>query len=202
VTAIRRCTRPAIGVLVCLLAVAVLGAPSAASGGDPKPDLQAAVFSGGGCGAFGDSLPVLVTRANIRPGEIASDVSVCLKVIGADGRDVSLTVIELVELDISCTGDERTLDRSCGGLARGELAASLVQRVGVSPCAAAPPPTDPALERRLPILRDEALTLMTRLRRGELACVRLVLVYEVTGPPAAVVSQSDRVTWRYAFNVK
>jgi hypothetical protein len=190
-----------IGVLVCLLAVALLGAPSAASGGDPKPDLQAAVFTGGDCGTFGDSLPVLVTRANIRPGEIAADVSVCLKVIGVDGRQLSLTVGELVELDVSCTGDERTLDRSCGGLARGELAASLVQQVGVAPCAATPPPSNPALERRLPTLRDSPLTVMTQLRRGDLACVRLILVYQVTGPTQAVVSQSDRVTWRYVFSV-
>jgi hypothetical protein len=202
VTAIRCGARPLVGVLVPLLVVALLGAPSAASGGgDPKPDLRAAVFTGGACGTFGDSLPLLVTRANLRPGDVAGDVSVCLKVVGDDGRQLRLTVGELVDVDASCTGDEGTLDRSCGAMGRGELAASLIQQVGVAQCSDKPPPTDPALDRRLPSLRDEALTLMSRLRRGELACVRLVLVYQVTDPTAAVVSQSDRVTWRYAFSV-
>ena len=43
--------------------------------------------------------------------------------------------------------------------------------------------------------------LMNRIRQGDLICVRLRLVYQPTGSAAEVVSQSDRVTWRYALSV-
>ena len=124
-----------------------------------------------------------------------------MKVVDNDGRQLALEVDDLVDLDVSCTGNKGTTDRNCGGMARGELATSLVQQVGVGPCAATPPSIASAFERRLPALRDNALSLMNRIRQGDLVCVRLRLLYQATGPAAEVVSQSDRMPWRYASNV-
>jgi hypothetical protein len=193
--------RPLVGVLISLALVTILGAAAVEGKGKDPPDLKVAVFVAGSCGTFGDSLPVLVTSTDLRPGGIAGDLVVCLKVVADDGRQPALTVDELVDLDVSCTGNEGATDRSCGGMDRGELAASLVQQVGVAPCSATSPAITPALERRLPALRDKAVPLMNRIRQGDLVCVRLRLVYQPTGPAAEVVSQSDRVTWRYAFSV-
>ena len=189
--------------MVSLAVATILGAAAVegSGGGQKGPDLRVAVFAGGRCGTFGDSLPVLVTSTDLRPGGVAGDVVVCSKVVGDEGRNLALKVDDLVDLDVSCTGNETTIDPSCGGMSRGELANSLVQQVGVAPCSAGPPAITAAWERRLSTLRDKALQLLNRIRPGDLVCVRLRLVYQATGPSAEIVSQSDRVTWRYGFRV-
>ena len=195
-----RRTRRALG-LLAIVAVSALIGPGVAVGSPSAPDLRVALMGAGGCGTFADSLPVLVTRPDIRPGDVAGDVTVCMKVLGSDGRKPRLQVAELVDLDAACTGDERAVDRTCGGMGQGELAASLLQQTGFGPCSVTLPPINSGLERRLTALRDDALVLASKLRVGEVACTRLQLVYRPAGLAAAIASQSDRVTWRYAFTV-
>lgn len=120
---------------------------------------------------------------------------------GDDGRLLSLSVSELVDIDSRCTNGEPAGDATCGGDQAGELSASLVQQVGLGPCPAGPPVVRPVLQRGLPALRERPLVLQERLRRGEVVCVRLRLLYENTDFAAGIVSQSDRTTWRYVFGL-
>jgi hypothetical protein len=60
--------------LVALAALVIAltgGAASIAIGADDRnaPDLKVALFNNGACGAFGDSLPDLVTASEARPGQ-------------------------------------------------------------------------------------------------------------------------------------
>ena len=191
--------------IVVLLAAALsLGAVSAVRADDDdddgKADVKVARLADGKCGKLADSLPVLVSRAGARPGEVVGDVTVCVANSGGTAR-LSLRALELVDVDPACTGAEPTRDTSCGGSRRGELSPSLLQQVGLGACPSVPPVTDPALDRRLPALQASTLILVERLRRGQVVCVRLRLRYEPPGPDAGIASQSDRSTWRYAFTV-
>lgn len=180
--------------------VALLAASSVGAERSDGPDVRVATLTDGRCGDFADSLPALIGHTGARPGNAVGDVTVCVTNAGGEGR-LSLRVVELVDVDPACTGEEATLDRTCGGGRRGELSPSLLQQVGVGECPAGPPTTTPALDRRLPALRSGPLVLVDRLRRDEIACVRLRLLYEPPDTAASVTSQTDRTTWRYAFGL-
>ncbi len=192
--------------LVAVLAAALsLGAVSAVRADDDdddgRADVKVARLADGKCGKLADSLPVLVSLAGARPGEVVGDVTVCVANSGGSAARLTLRVLELVDLDPACTGAESTRDSSCGGGRRGELSPSLLQQVGLGQCPSVPPAIDPALERRLPALQAGTLLLVERLRRSQVVCVRLRLRYEPAGSEASITSQSDRTTWRYAFTL-
>ena len=182
-------------VVVTILASSASGAPA------PKqPNVQLAPRTGSVCGAFVDELPPLMATSDVAAGTTVADVSVCIRNAGtADGR-LALGAIELSDTDPECTGDEDSVDSSCGGGAAGELSPRLVQRAGVDSMCRTAPPTDPTLDRTLAQLAASPVVLASRLMKGKQLCARLVLRYE---PDAAgtVAGQSDRTTWRYAFTL-
>ena len=186
-------------VVAAAVAVIVLGAiGTAASARDPDaPDLKVAIRTDAGCGAFADSLPPLVTDT-AAAGETVADLTLCVQSVAATGRLLTIGVEELVDVDAACTGDEASVDASCGA-GIGELSGSLVQLVGAEPCRRNPRP-DTMWERSLPQLSTTQLQLTRRLHEDRLLCVRLVLRYEPDAA-ASVVSQSDRTSWRYSFTV-
>jgi hypothetical protein len=190
------------GIVIALLALLTLGAVStvAAHGDDNEPEVKVSMLANGRCGHLEGSLPALITRNGIRPGDVAGDVTVCVANTGDGDATLSLGVTELVELDPRCTDSEATRDASCGGGRRGELGPSLLQQVGIGGCPSTPE-ASPALERRLTALQAGSLGLRDRLGEQELVCVRLRLRYEPTDTAAAVASQSDRTFWRYALTV-
>jgi hypothetical protein len=185
--------RAAAALLAGLIAVGMASAVLARD--EKRPDVRVALMAGGRCGKPADSLPVLVTARNIRPGDVAGDVVVCVSSTG-DAARLSLAVTELVDLDPGCSDGEAAVDTSCGGGRRGELSPSLVQQVAVGACPEQG--IDGALERRLAALTSNPLVLRDRVRRTELLCVRLRLIYRPADADTAV-SQSDRTTWRYTF---
>jgi hypothetical protein len=185
--------RAAAALLAGLIAVGV--ASTVLAGDEPRPDVRVAQLSGGRCGKPADSLPILITARGIRPGDVAGDVVACVSSTGDAGR-LSLAATELADLDPACSAGEDAVDPSCGGDRPGELSASLVQQVAVDACPAQG--IDGALERHLPALAASPLVLRDRLRRNELLCVRLRLLYRASGF-AAIGSQSDRTAWRYTF---
>ena len=191
--------------LVAAAAAALaLGAVStvAAHGDGHDDDVEVGIsrLVNGRCGPPEDSLPGLIARTGIRPGEIAGDVTVCVANTGDGDAVLSLRASDLVDVDPACTGGETAGDPTCGGWRRGELAPSLLQQAGVGPCPG-PPGTSTALDRRLNALQAGPLVLLDRLRQRQLVCVRLRLLYDPPDPAAAAASQSDRVFWRYAFSV-
>ena len=191
------------GVIAVLAAAVSLSAVSTVGAHDDRdePDVKVAKLTNGRCGKLADSLPVLISRTGVRPGEVVGDVTVCVANSDDDDALLSLRVLELVDVDPACTGAEPTRDTTCGRGKRGELSPTLLQQVGLGACPSVPPATDPTLDRRLPALQASPLVLLHRLRRKQVVCVRLRLRYEPPDSDASIASQSDRTTWRYAFTV-
>jgi hypothetical protein len=190
------------GVIAALVAaVALSGVAAVRADDDDETDVKVAKLANGRCGKLADSLPVLISRTGVRPGEVAGDVTVCVANSGEEAGLLSLRALELVDVDRSCTGAESTRDTTCGGSRRGELSPTLLQQVGLGACPSVPPTTNPTLDRRLPALHASSLTLVDRLGRNQLVCVRLRLRYEPPDIDASIASQSDRATWRYAFSL-
>lgn len=181
-------------------ALIVMGAiGTAASARDPDvPDLKVAIRTDAGCGPFEDSLPPVIADT-ATAGATVADVTLCVQSVDATGRSLTLGVEELVDLDAACTGDEASVDASCGADGVGELSGSLVQLLGAEPCRRNPRP-DTEWQRSLPELSATPLQLTRRLHEDRLFCVRLVLRYE-PDDEARVTSQSDRTSWRYSFTV-
>jgi hypothetical protein len=189
------------GIVAALIAGLTLAAVSAVGAHNDDRDeieVKVAVLANGHCGRFEGSLPTLVSRAAIRPGETVGDVAVCVQNDGDDTVALSLRVAELTDLDPACSGTEPTRDSSCGAGRRGELSPSLLQQVGLGACPSAPG-INPTLDRRLTTLQASSLELADRLRRKQVVCVRLRLRYEPLDSDGGIASQSDRTTWRYAF---
>jgi hypothetical protein len=189
------------GLLPGLLAALALGVVSTVSAHDEDHAVEVKVsrLANGRCGHLEESLQALVTRNGVRPGDVAGDVTVCVASTGDHEAVLTLHATELVELDPRCTGEEAAADATCGRGERGELAASLLQQVGLGPCPVVPATT--TLARRLTELESEPLLLASRLTSSQLVCVRLRLRYEPVDGAAALASQSDRTFWRYAFTV-
>lgn len=187
----------ALALVVALGAVAAV----AAHGDRDDADIKVAKLLNGRCGKLADSLPVLISSTGAKPGEAVSDVTVCVANSGDGAALLSLHVLELVDTDPACTGTESTLDTTCGGTQRGELSPTLLQQVGVGKCQSVLPATNPAFDRRLAPAPASSLILVGRLARKEVVCVRLRLRYEPPDSDAGIASQSDRATWRYAFNL-
>jgi hypothetical protein len=191
------------GLIAALVtAVALTGISTVrADDDDDGADVKVAKLANGRCGKLADALPVLISRTGVRPGEIVGDVTVCVANRGEEAGLLSLRALELVDVDRSCTGAEPSRDTTCGGSRSGELSPTLLQQIGLGACPSIPPATNPTLDSRLPALHASSLTLVDRLRRNQLACVRLRLRYEPPDVDASIASQSDRTTWRYAFNL-
>jgi hypothetical protein len=188
----------AVAAVVALAAVATVGADD---DDDNDADVKVAKLTGGRCGKLADSLPVLVSRSGARPGEVVGDVTICVANGGEGPAQLSLRVVELVDADRACTDAESSRDTTCGGNQRGELGPTLLQQVGLGACRSVPPATNAALDRSLTALQASSLVLVDWLRRKEIVCARLRLRYEPPDAGATIESQSDRTTWRYAFDL-
>ena len=191
-----------LGLLAGCAAVLVVGSAANADGdrrrNDRKQDVELALRVDGRCGPFADQLPPILIESGVAVGDTLGNVTICVRNRGDDDASLVLRAIELVDVDIACTGDEALVDASCGAAGPGELSDSLLQRVGIGSCR-----QDPAFrsawDRSLAGLADRPLVL-TRDLGDDRVCVRLRLRY---GGSAAdgVRSQSDRTTWRYAFTL-
>jgi hypothetical protein len=181
------------------LAALVVMATVASAAGDEQPDVKLALRTDGGCGLFADSLPAIVTESGVAWGDTVVDVTICVLSPGVDGGSLALQAVELVDVDVACTGDEALVDASCGNAGPGELGDSLIQQVGIGSCRRNPA-TKRAWDRSLSDVSTNPLLLTRRLEGDRPLCVRLVLRYE-PDVDATVASQSDRTTWRYSFTL-
>lgn len=183
--------------LVAAFALGVASSVGAHDDDDRDVEVKVSKVVNGRCGDLEDSLPALVASTGLAAGDVAGDVTVCVANTGEEDVLLTLRATDLVELDSRCTGEEATVDATCGWARRGELGPALLQELGVGSCPA--PGVAPALARRLTELAAGSLVLFERLREQQLVCVRLRLRYEPPSAAAAVASQSDRTFWRYAF---
>jgi hypothetical protein len=133
----------------------------------------------------------------------------CLENAGSSAVDVSLTAIDITDLDIGCTGDEAAFgDTTCGedpGTMQpqaGELSPNLTIETDLFDCltgAATGTPGVPDLSSSLAGLGSTPTALGSLSANGGAVCVRLRVSWQAQGD-AAQVSQSDEATWRFAFD--
>jgi hypothetical protein len=116
---------------------------------------------------------------------------VCIRNVGAQGAAVSVTALDMVDTELGCSAGELEADTTCGS-GVGELSSDLVTGVLVADefrdCATAGP--TPALA-----VLDGASLPVTFLEAGEAAVVCPAVRWL-----EAPASQSDQVSWRYAFD--
>ena len=168
-------------------------------------DLQIADWGPLGCAEWQEHLATgLWDATNIQPGDTTTR-QLCLKNNGAAAATVTFTTLDLVQSDVECTGDEASVDPSCALPGQiGELAGLLevhyrvdadcdttfeageVEGSGVLSTLGATPTT---------------LTTATGAAPGSTMCLSISVVYpSTTSLNAAQASQSDSVTWKFAFD--
>jgi hypothetical protein len=182
-----------------VVASALAGSADAA----PKPpppavDIVVAIRTGGVCGTFAQSLPTLVSKTDMRPGDRIDPIEICLRNVGTAKGAARLTVIDRVDSETGCSAGEAAADASCGGTGIGELGGQLVVPIAIRPgctgklSSAIGYPFDTLTRSSAPV---------DTLRPGASSCVVLGLEYRPSSATAAAASQTDRVTWRYAFDL-
>jgi hypothetical protein len=179
------------------------------SGARPRAaDIQLAVgtpVAGGGfsCGAFEEDLTTpLWTVVDLQPGD-SHERYLCAKNNGAAGFMATLSVIDLVNKDSLCTGDESTVDATCGtGTGAGQLASVLEVKVNGYDCG------DSSLQGTMGPTGFSAMASTPfsvspdPLPAGEVGCVGISVAYASSTPEASIqAAQSDGVSWKFAFDV-
>jgi hypothetical protein len=186
-----------------LVGAVVAGALAGSADAAPKPpppavDIVVAIRTGGVCGTFAQSLPTLVSKNDMRPGDRIEPIEICLRNVGTAKGAARLTVIDRVDSETGCSAGEAAADPSCGGTGIGELGGQLVVPIAIRPgctgklSSAIGYPFDTLTRTSAPV---------DTLRPGASSCVVLGLEYRPSSVTAAATSQTDRVTWRYAFDL-
>jgi hypothetical protein len=188
---------------LALLSVASLAvAPSVLGGGEQDGksalELEAALRIGQACLPFQDSLPTLVVQSGLQPGDRTPEVEVCLRNRGSQTGDVSLGVVDRIEREVACSADEADVDATCAPGAAGELGDRLDVVLSRRPRCSGPPTT----QANVPFasLSTSPVRLL-ELRKSTVECVLLRLEYRSASAQMVAAAQTDRVIWRYAFNL-
>jgi len=158
------------------------------------------------CGTFDDDLTSgIVTATDMAPLGNAAFSNLCLKNVGSRQVDLTASVIDLVDTDHACTGDEAVLDSTCGDGQEGEFSAQLGVGVGrqvlsgdschSGELSLNSGDTDP---RTIGALSTTPLV-VTSLAPGAGWCLTISLQDRAQGN-AATISQSDTSTWRFAID--
>jgi hypothetical protein len=191
--------RLAAGALLVGLAIMLVPGESEANGRPPRPwDLQVALRVDGECGSFGDSLPALIVDRRMAPGERAGVTGICVRNAGPGPGRLFLSVTDRTEEERGCTGDEATVDATCGA-GTGELGQALVVAYATQPRCKGD--LGSAGLAGLASLDGAPRDLGLDLKAGATGCLALDLWYRL-GPTGVVeASQSDAISWRYAFDL-
>jgi hypothetical protein len=149
------------------------------------------------CGTYFEDLATgVIEVTDIAPFVDLAQASVCIKNVGSRTVDLSTAVIELLDVDTACTGDEDALDATCGDSQEGELSGSLVVAVYAGDCStfgteAGTPITIDAMQAT-PIALPSAAS-------GAVTCVYFEVMDQATGD-AVTTTQSDQASWKFAFD--
>ena len=115
----------------------------------------------------------------------AAQPHLCLKNFGVTTASVQAYAVDKVQADVDCTGDEATVDPTCGGNGLGELVNAIA--VEVLPDSSG---TDSLLERHSLGTLAPGATIDVRIRVG---CCRS------SSSDQKLAAQSDEITFRIAF---
>jgi hypothetical protein len=170
----------------------------------PQDPMNSGPFS---CDPYSDNLvtPLMTFTTNVGGG---NERFVCLVNVGSSAVDLSLTAVDLADLDTDCTGDEAAFgDATCGldqttmAPQGGELSPTLTVETDLYDCLTGSgllTPGAPDFSATLSGLAAGPQSLETLQPNGQV-CVRLRVYWRPTGD-AAQISQSDEATWRFAFD--
>ncbi|HEV8490601.1 MAG TPA: hypothetical protein VGQ58_12525 [Candidatus Limnocylindrales bacterium] len=120
----------------------------------------------------------------------------CLKNAGSADLSISVTVVDLANIDVDCTGDESFVDTSCGGDGAGELGSVIFFTVNQHPC-------DGGVGTGYfaGALSDIPVVSIPLLSAGAIACGSIETFYPLNRTADEVLrAQTDKVTWKYAFD--
>ncbi|MGH9084921.1 MAG: hypothetical protein ACRDYW_05675 [Acidimicrobiales bacterium] len=164
-------------------------------------DVVGAVYQ---CGDFVDDLATgIISVTDLRAGGAAGPpFEVCLRNDGSEEVTVEVSAIDLVDLDVACTGDEAAAgDVTCGGDQLGEASEVLTVNVSRHDC------TDGSFlattETQLGSNAQTSVPLPggATLAPGDTACLGFTPFYSIIhGVTVVQRAQSDKATWRYAFD--
>lgn len=149
------------------------------------------------CGTYEEDLTTgVITASDMVPLGGFVYARVCLKNVGSRTVDLTVTVLDLVDTDDACTGDEAALDTTCGGGQAGELSPHLQVGVFDADCAIG----DGSFlgYTRIGELPNFPFSLPS-IAAGEVGCV-LFRMEDVAQGDDVTKSQSDTSTWRFAFD--
>jgi hypothetical protein len=169
-------------------------------------DLElASVEADGTCGDFADDLETGLFTVSDNPsfGVISR---VCLRNAGSEETPVALSTLDLVDVDFACSGTEAAADPTCGADQVGELSSALQVVTAATdaayPCPAVDatemaflPDAQPTIAGTLDGMVDNTNVSVGSLNSGEALCFFIGLTYAPLAP-----TQTDRVTWRFAFD--
>jgi len=169
-------------------------------------DLELAeAFSMGGifCGQFVDDLttPLIATQGIQPTADVIQRGYFCLRNVGSASLDVVMSVIDLVDVEIGCTGDEASVDLSCGLDQEGELSPNLV--IGLTKYSCVDGISLGFITGGLSNLAVNGMPFQSgsTLAPNEIFCASVEIYYPTTATTEQVqAAQSDRATWRFAFD--
>ena len=192
-----------VGLAAAVLLVVVL-VPAVAGAGKDDPsrgrvDLDVALRVDGSCERYRENLPTMVTASGLEPGTSTDTVTVCTRSKGADDTRLTLAVSDVVETDVACTGDEGDVDATCGADQAGELGANLTVRLAVQPKCKGP--FGAARTVGFTELATGAVLVAPVVKQHQVDCVAVTLAYAASPVEAVSRAQTDRVRWRYVFDL-
>ncbi|MEQ1787370.1 MAG: SipW-dependent-type signal peptide-containing protein [Acidimicrobiales bacterium] len=150
------------------------------------------------CGGFDDHLlSDVLSIEDVPAGQFGATEWMCIRNVGSSSVGVTATVIDATDVDTGCTGDEATEDPTCGGDQAGELYPRLVASITTMDCVdnSSTVVIAPASFASLSATPVPLFTLAP----SSTMCVHMSVTY-AANEAQAQVSQSDTVTWRFAFD--
>jgi hypothetical protein len=180
-------------------------AENSAVSGD-RPHLEALQMAPGAltveasiaCGTFSDDLATpLVAMTNAQPGDGHQEY-VCITNTSSLDLLLSMTIVDLHDVETACTGDEPAFDPSCVADEPGELSSVLFGNGSIIDCATASGPGSGI--RLADLAAGQAVTLGT-LTAGSTGCFLAGATYPFyVADIDQQVAQTDQATWRFAFD--
>lgn len=178
---------------------ATTGTNSVESGALPRAaDVQIALYSSGECQTFSEDLTTgLFDASGVQEGYGVSS-PLCVKSVGSADVALSMTVIDLTDSETGCTGDEAAAGDATCGSGVGELSSALSVGVFRFDCETG---AGSIPERDWLNASTTKNVALGPVQPGEVACVAADVGYGHNVPELTQqVAQSDRATWRFAFD--